>query len=166
TRREEIRLMPDVATLRIVLNALGGRWRMNVGQIGETKLGWCARIHGFDAKTPVFQRAEEMEIGVLLRLAGLSWAAEALRLAVRPPELDADAVRDIARDLRRYPATNGGRPDLNRAGIAMMTSRPLTQETRDVHHRVMDFLKFAAKELADRELGQRRLEKEYHDARL
>src|SRR2546425_4551422 len=30
----------------------------------------------------------------------------------------------------------------------------------------MDFLKFAAKELADRELGQRRLEKESHDARL
>src|SRR2546427_60921 len=48
----------------------------------------------------------------------------------------------------------------------MLSSRALTQETRDVHHRVMDFLKFAAKELADRELGQRRLEKEYHDARL
>src|SRR2546425_8754273 len=45
---------------------------------------------------------------------------------------DADAVRDIARDLRRYPATNGGRPDLNRAGIAMQSSRALTQETRDV----------------------------------
>src|SRR2546425_827341 len=30
----------------------------------------------------------------------------------------------------------------------------------------MDFLKFAAKELADRELGQRRIQKEYHDARL
>src|SRR5256886_2561132 len=101
-----------------------------------------------------------------LRLAGLSWAAEALRLEVRPPELDADAVRDLARDLRRYPATNGGRPDLNRAGIGMLASRALSQETRDVYHRVMDFLKFAAKELADREVGQRRIEKEYHDARL
>src|SRR2546430_7046935 len=54
-----------------------------------------------------------------LRLAGLSWAAEALRLEVRPPELDADAVRDLARDLRRYPATNGGRPHLKRAGVGM-----------------------------------------------
>src|SRR3989454_330685 len=163
---EDMPFLPDGTPLDIVLNPLGVPSRMNVGQILETHLGWCARILGFDAKTPVFQGAEEMEIGVLLRLAGLSWAAEALRLAVRPPELDADAVRDIARDLRRYPATNGGRPDLNRAGIAMLSSRALTQETRDVHHRVMDFLKFAAKELADRELGQRRLEKEYHDARL
>src|SRR5438876_1094217 len=163
---EDMPFLPDGRPLDIVLNPLGVPSRMNVGQILETHLGWCARILGFDAKTPVFQGAEEMEIGVLLRLAGLSWAAEALRLEVRPPELDADAVRDIARDLRRYPATNGGRPDLNRAGIAMLSSRALTQETRDVHHRVMDFLKFAAKELADRELGQRRLEKEYHDARL
>src|SRR5437773_4681883 len=55
----------------IVLNPLGVPSRMNVGQILETHLGWCARILGFDAKTPVFQGAEEMEIGVLLRLAGL-----------------------------------------------------------------------------------------------
>src|SRR2546426_10236113 len=61
--------------------------RMNVGQILETHLGWCARILGFDAKTPVFQGAEEMEIGVLLRLAGLSWAAGGLRVAGRPPGL-------------------------------------------------------------------------------
>src|SRR3989454_7294340 len=97
--------------------------RMNVGQILETHLGWCARILGFDAKTPVFQGAEEMEIGVLLRLAGLSWAAEALRLEVGPPELGAGAVRDIARDLRRHPPTNGGRPALDPAGDAK-PSRP------------------------------------------
>src|SRR3989441_6324635 len=96
---------------------------MNVGQILETHLGWCARILGFDAKTPVFQGAEEMEIGVLLRLAGLSWAAEALRLEVRPPELDADAVRDLARDLRRYPATNGGRPHPHPAGVGLLPRR-------------------------------------------
>src|SRR5437867_594057 len=163
---EDMPFLPDGSPVDIVLNPLGVPSRMNVGQILETHLGWAATILGFDAKTPVFQGAEEMEIGVLLRLAGLSWAAEALRLAVRPPELDADAVRDLARDLRRYPATNGGRPDLNRAGIGMLSSRALSQETRDVYHRVMEFLKFAAKELADRELGQRRIEKEYHDARL
>src|SRR5712691_3491070 len=163
---EDMPFLPDGTPVDIVLNPLGVPSRMNVGQILETHLGWAATILGFVAKTPVFQGAEEMEIGVLLRLAGLSWAAEALRLEVRPPELGADAVRDIARDLRRYPATNGGRPDLNRAGIGMLSSRALSQETRDVHHRVMDFLKFAAKELADRELGQRRLQKEYHDARL
>src|SRR2546421_4536326 len=162
---EDMPFLPDGTPLDSVLNPLGVPSRMNVGQILETHLGWCARILGFDAKTPVFQGAEEMEIGVLLRLAGLSWAAEALRLEGRPPELDADALRDIARDPRRYPATNGGRPDLNRAGIGMLASRALSPETRDVYHRVMDFLKFAAKELADRQGGQRRIEKEYHDAR-
>src|SRR2546422_9757814 len=163
---EDMPFLPDGRPLDIVLNPLGVPSRMNVGQILETHLGWCARILGFDAKTPVFQGAEEMEIGVLLRLAGLSWAAEALRLEVRPPELGADAVRDIARDLRRYPATNGGRPDLNRAGIGMLASRALSPGTRDLYHRGMGFLKFAAEEPADGERGQRRLEKEYHDARL
>src|SRR2546430_15131121 len=99
-----------------------------------------------------------------LRLAGLSWAAEALRLEVRPPELDADAVRDLARDLRRYPATNGGRPDLNRAGIGMLASPAPSQETRDVYHPVMDLLKVAAKEPADRGGGQRRIGEGYHGA--
>jgi DNA-directed RNA polymerase subunit beta len=163
---EDMPFLPDGTPVDIVLNPLGVPSRMNVGQILETHLGWCASILGFDAKTPVFQGAEEMEIGVLLRLAGLGWAATALRLDARPPELDADAVRDLARDLRRIPATNGGRPDLTRAGIGLLASRALSQETRDVYHRVVDFLKVAAKALADRELGQRRVEKAYHDARL
>src|SRR3989442_15809616 len=112
--------LPDGTPLDIVLNPLGVPSRMNVGQILETHLGWCARILGFDAKTPVFQGAEEMEIGVLLRLAGLSWAAEALRLEGRPPGPGADAVRDLARDLRRYPAPNGGPPDPHPGGVGMV----------------------------------------------
>src|SRR5207245_657599 len=82
---EDMPFLPDGTPLDIVLNPLGVPSRMNVGQILETHLGWCARILGFDAKTPVFQGAEEMESAWLLRLAGLSWAAGALRLEVRPP---------------------------------------------------------------------------------
>src|SRR3989449_986734 len=126
---EDMPFLPDGTPLDIVLNPLGVPSRMNVGQILETHLGWCARILGFDAKTPVFQGAEEMEIGVLLRLAGPSWAPEALRVEGRPPELDADALRDIARDLRRYPATDGGRSDLNPAGDALLASRGPPPET-------------------------------------
>ncbi len=163
---EDMPFLPDGAPVDIVLNPLGVPSRMNVGQILETHLGWAARILGFDAKTPVFQGADETEIGVLLRLSGLTWAAEALRLAVRPPEIDADAVRRIVGDLRRLPHANGGRPDVSTAGIALLGSRALTAETRDVYHKLVDFLKFAAKELAERELGQRRAEQEYHDARL
>src|SRR3989442_8996691 len=108
--------LPDGRPLAIVLNPLGVPSRMNVGQILETHLGWCARILGFDAKTPVFQGAEEMEIGVLLRLAGFSWAAEALRLQVRAPRLGPDTQGHLPRDLRRYPSTNGGLTHLHQAG--------------------------------------------------
>jgi len=163
---EDMPFLPDGVPVDIVLNPLGVPSRMNVGQILETHLGWAARILGFAAKTPVFQGANETEIGVLLRLSGLTWAAEALRLAVRPPEIDADVVRRIVGDLRRLPHANGGRPDVSTAGIALLGSRALTADTRDVYHKLVDFLKFAAKELAQRELDQRRAEQEYHDARL
>src|SRR5881296_3226967 len=164
---EDMPFLPDGSPVDIVLNPLGVPSRMNVGQILETHLGWAAAILGFEAKTPVFQGADETEIGVLLRLAGLTWAADALRLAVRLPELDPDTVRQIVRDLRRLPSTNnGGRPDLTTAGIGMLGNRALSPETREVYHRVMDFLKSAAKELADREQARRRDEQAFHEARL
>src|SRR5437870_9447359 len=163
---EDMPFLPDGTPVDIVLNPLGVPSRMNVGQILETHLGWAATILGFEAKTPVFQGADETEIGVLLRLAGLTWAADALQLATRPPELDPETVRRIADDLRRLPATNGGRPDLSKAGIELLASRSLAQETRDVHHQFVDFLRAAAKELAERQLDLRRAEREFHQVRL
>ncbi|HXF96116.1 MAG TPA: DNA-directed RNA polymerase subunit beta [Gemmatimonadales bacterium] len=163
---EDMPFLPDGAPVDIVLNPLGVPSRMNVGQILETHLGWAARILGFEAKTPVFQGADETEIGVLLRLAGLAWAADALRLEARPPALAADTVRQIVADLRRLPSSNGGPPDVATAGIGLLASRALSQETRDVHHALVDFLAAAAKELARRALEQRRVEQEYHQARL
>src|SRR5438128_1869764 len=163
---EDMPFLPNGAPVDIVLNPLGVPSRMNVGQILETHLGWAARILDFEAKTPVFQGADEAEIGVLLRLAGMSWAAEGLRLVVRPPEMDSDTVGHIVEDLRRLPAANGGRPDLAKAGIGLLASRTLGQETRDVHHRLVDFLRAAAKQLAERELEQRRVEREFHQVRL
>jgi DNA-directed RNA polymerase subunit beta len=163
---EDMPFLPDGTPVDIVLNPLGVPSRMNVGQILETHLGWAARLLGFDAKTPVFQGADELEIGVLLRLSGMTWAAEALRLAVRPPFIDEDLVRLIVSDLRRLPHTNGDRPDVSTSGIAALGSRSLSAETREVYHKLVDFLKFAAKELAERELAQRRAEQEFHQARL
>ena len=77
---EDMPFLPDGTPVDIVLNPLGVPSRMNVGQILETHLGWCARILGFKAKTPVFRGADEHEIGTLMRIAGLQWAAQALRL--------------------------------------------------------------------------------------
>src|SRR5438552_325963 len=163
---EDMPFLPDGSPVDIVLNPLGVPSRMNVGQILETHLGWAATILGFEAKTPVFQGADETEIGVLLRLAGLTWAAEGLQLATRPPEIDPEMVRRIADDLGRLPATNGGRPDLGKAGIELLASRALAQETRDVHHQFVDFLRAAAKERAERQLELRRAEREFHQVRL
>jgi DNA-directed RNA polymerase subunit beta len=163
---EDMPFLPDGKPVDIVLNPLGVPSRMNVGQILETHLGWAAHILGFEAKTPVFQGADEAEIGVLLRLAGLTWAAEALTLEARPPRVEADNVRGITEDLHRLPETNGGRPNLATAGIGLLSSRSLSQESRDLYHTLVEFLSHAAKELATRELAQRRVEQEAHAARL
>src|SRR5215470_7380209 len=61
---EDMPFLPDGTPVDIVLNPLGVPSRMNVGQILETHLGWCARLLGFEAKTPVFRGADEGEIGV------------------------------------------------------------------------------------------------------
>ena len=163
---EDMPFLPNGTPVDIVLNPLGVPSRMNVGQILETHLGWAANLLGFDAKTPVFQGANETEIGVLLRLSGLSWAADALRLEVRPPQLDTDRVTQIVSDLRKLPSTNGDRPDIGASGIELLGSRGVSAETRELHHQMVDFLKVAAKELAEREVAQRRIEKEVHEARL
>src|SRR5262249_60478932 len=55
---------------------------------------------------------------------------------------------------------------LSTSGTAALGSRALSAETREVYHKLVDFLKFAAKELAERELGQRRAEQDFHRARL
>jgi DNA-directed RNA polymerase subunit beta len=163
---EDMPFLPDGTPVDIVLNPLGVPSRMNVGQILETHLGWAARILGFEAKTPVFQGADETEIGVLLRLASLTWAAEALRLASRPPALDAEVLHPLVKDLRRLPSSNGGRPHVATAGVSLLASRALAQETRDVYHEMVEFLTAAAKELAQREIAQGRVEQEFHAARL
>src|SRR5881296_1356994 len=163
---EDMPFLPHGAPVDIVLNPLGVPSRMNVGQILEAHLGWAARILGFESKTPVFQGADEAEIGVLLRLSGFRWAAEGLRLQHPAPVPAPAAITRLVADLKKVPATNGGRPDLAKAGIALLAGRALAQETRDVHHQFVDFLRAAAKEVAERQLDLRRAEREFHQVRL
>ena len=80
---EDMPFLPDGRPVDIVLNPLGVPSRMNVGQILETHLGWAARLLGFYAKTPVFQGANEREIGLLLKLAAVTWVRDALDLQAR-----------------------------------------------------------------------------------
>ncbi len=158
---EDMPFLPDGSPVDIVLNPLGVPSRMNVGQILETHLGWAARILGFEAKTPVFRGADEAEIGTLLRLAGFRRAAEGLRLRAKPPEMTPQAITRMVADLKKV-APNGDRTTLVEAGIGMLGARAASAETRELFQSVRAFMVEAAKELAEREIAQRRQEVEFH----
>ncbi len=149
---EDMPFLPDGRPVDIVLNPLGVPSRMNVGQILETHLGWVAKRLGFYAKTPVFQGANEREIGLGLKMAGVVWAAQGLALRTPAPVItDADIrvlLSDIKPDLRRDEERFRR---LETASINELGARAMSQETRDIHHRIRDFLAAAAKELAERE---------------
>jgi DNA-directed RNA polymerase subunit beta len=148
---EDMPFLPDGRPVDIVLNPLGVPSRMNVGQILETHLGWCAKILGFYAKTPTFSGANEREIGLLLKLAGLTWAGETLTLTHAPIRIAEADKRAVLADL--HPEDSHGERVylLDDAKLHELGGRAMSQETRDVFHRVREFLVQAAAELADRE---------------
>jgi DNA-directed RNA polymerase subunit beta len=148
---EDMPFLPDGRPVDIVLNPLGVPSRMNVGQILETHLGWAARILGFYAKTPVFQGANEREIGLLLKFAGLNWVRGALRLAAEPPTPTDKQIKGMLADIRPKQAGSEHVELLADALLNDLGSRAVSQETRDVYHGVRDYIAAAAKELAERE---------------
>ena len=161
---EDMPLQPDGRPVDIVLNPLGVPSRMNVGQILETHLGWCGQILGFESKTPVFHGATEDEIGVLLKLAGVRWAHEALRIrGAHPPEWSDQDIRDLIKTLRRAgtkgPAEtkgqgNGTRPSGSPLGLGRPLDSLLAGQTsgsvKDLLQQLGVYLVKAANELAER----------------
>jgi DNA-directed RNA polymerase subunit beta len=154
---EDMPFLPDGTPVDIVLNPLGVPSRMNVGQILETHLGWCARLLGFKAKTPVFRGADEGEIGLLLRLAGLRWAAEALHLTAHAPVPDGRTIDGLLEDARRL-AIEG--VSLETAGLSLMAKGAAA--TKKIYQEVQAFLVVGANELARRHVAQRKNELEFH----
>jgi DNA-directed RNA polymerase subunit beta len=149
---EDMPFLPDGRPVDIVLNPLGVPSRMNVGQILETHLGWVARILGFYAKTPVFQGTNEREIGLLLKMAGVIWGARALGLRTVPPTITDKDVVALLSDIKPDVSTEHEVfVRLQEATLNDLGGRGMSQETRDMHHAVRDFLAGAAKELAERE---------------
>jgi DNA-directed RNA polymerase subunit beta len=59
---EDMPFMEDGTPIDILLNPLGVPSRMNVGQLLELHLGWAAKVLGFQAVTPVFDGATEVEV--------------------------------------------------------------------------------------------------------
>ncbi len=152
---EDMPFLPDGRPVDIVLNPLGVPGRMNVGQILETHLGWAARLLGFYAKTPVFQGANEREIGLLLKLAGIGWAGRALELRTEAPKITDSDVRTLLTDIRPEPGVEIDHVMLlDDAKLNDLGGRIVSQNTRDLYHQVRDYLVAAAKELAEREIAE------------
>ncbi len=163
---EDMPFLPDGSPVDIVLNPLGVPSRMNVGQILETHLGWAARVLGFNAKTPIFQGADETEIGVCLRLAGVKWADEALGLHTPELDLSPDVIRALIPDLHKLVDDDESQQDLTSVPLDRLGSRALSQSTRDLFRSLRDYLETAAKELAERLRTEAEHQQEFHAARL
>ncbi len=148
---EDMPFLPDGRPVDIVLNPLGVPSRMNVGQILETHLGWAAKLLGFYAKTPVFQGANEREIGLLLKLAAITWVRDALDLRALRVEISEAELRSLIIDTRRASVESDHVELLSDASIDDLSKRGVASETRDVYNRIREFVTGAAKELADRE---------------
>jgi DNA-directed RNA polymerase subunit beta len=127
--------------------------RMNVGQILETHLGWAARVLGFEAKTPVFQGASEDEIGALMRLAGVTWAAQSHGVTAVPPSFDIDDARALIESVQAVEASKDApRPE---EGIGRSLDRVIGVPSTpagvvDKLRSLKEYLAAAAKELAER----------------
>jgi DNA-directed RNA polymerase subunit beta len=155
---EDMPFLPDGRPVDIVLNPLGVPSRMNVGQLLETHLGWCATILGFNAQTPVFRGADEREIGVLLRLAGIIRAADALQLGATPPVVDKAKIEHLLGDFR-------GRADgfdVSKAGLAELVAKGASAEAKALFEAYREFLIEAGKELAARDAVIRKQELDHH----
>src|SRR5256884_4142621 len=142
---EDMPFLPDGRPVDIVLNPLGVPSRMNVGQILETHLGWAARLLGFYAKTPVFQGANEREIGLLLKLAAVTWVRDALDLKVEGIRITDDEVRGIIADITEGANHEGRVQLLSDATIDSLGARGVSAETRDGYNRIRDSVTAAAK---------------------
>ena len=68
-REEEMPFKEDGTPVDIVLNTLGGRSRMNIGQIYETVLGWAGKYLGEKYATPIFDGASIEQINALTEKA-------------------------------------------------------------------------------------------------
>ena len=66
---EDMPFLEDGTPVDVLLNPLGVGKRMNVGQILETYLGWACGVLGFQAITPIFDGASELDIEEVVKEA-------------------------------------------------------------------------------------------------
>src|SRR4051812_32404123 len=152
---EDMPFLPDGRPVDIVLNPLGVPSRMNVGQILETHLGWAARLLGFYAKTPVFQGANEREIGLLLKLAAVTWVRDALDLKVPGVRISDEEIRGIIADVSEGGGKHEGRVHLlSDATIDSLAARGVSAETGGFYNRFRVLVRGPANERPERHTSE------------
>jgi DNA-directed RNA polymerase subunit beta len=162
---EDMPFLPDGRPVDIVLNPLGVPSRMNIGQVLETHLGWAGRLLGFYAKTPVFQGASELEIGLLLKLAGVTWSRDALELQAKRIEISDAEIRTIVKDLQPSAAESSAATRvelLSDSTINDLGGTKRSAVTKKVYARVREFVVAAAKELAERQQNEIKNQLAFH----
>ena len=148
---EDMPFLPNGRPVDIVLNPLGVPSRMNVGQILETHLGWAAKLLNFYAKTPVFEGANEREIGLLMKLAGLRWVRETLAVGEASSDTTPAEVKVLLADIkpdRRLPDKVELLADAN---LNDLNAKGMSAETKALFQKVKSFVTTAARTLAERE---------------
>ncbi|MFN5598945.1 MAG: DNA-directed RNA polymerase subunit beta, partial [Gemmatimonas sp.] len=148
---EDMPFLPNGRPVDIVLNPLGVPSRMNVGQILETHLGWAAKLLNFYAKTPVFEGANEREIGLLMKLAGLRWVRETLAVGEASHDTTPAEVKVLLADIkpdRRLPDKVELLADAN---LNDLNAKGMSAETKALYQKVKSFVTTAARTLAERE---------------
>ncbi|WP_373064790.1 DNA-directed RNA polymerase subunit beta [Gemmatimonas sp.] len=149
---EDMPFMPNGRPVDIVLNPLGVPSRMNVGQILETHLGWAAKLLNFYAKTPVFEGANEREIGLLMKLAGLRWARETLELGASSFDATPQDVRHLLSDIKPDRRLPDKVELLGDANLNDLATKAMSAETKSLFSRVKEFVTQGARTVAAREL--------------
>jgi DNA-directed RNA polymerase subunit beta len=149
---EDMPFMPNGRPVDIVLNPLGVPSRMNVGQILETHLGWAAKLLNFYAKTPVFEGANEREIGLLMKLAGLRWARETLELGASSFDATPKDVRHLLSDIKPDRRLPDKVELLGDANLNDLATKAMSAETKALFSRVKEFVTQGARTVAEREL--------------
>jgi DNA-directed RNA polymerase subunit beta len=139
---------------------------MNVGQILETHLGWAAKLLGFYAKTPVFQGANEREIGMLLKLAALTWVRDALQLGGENFRITDEEVRVLLNDIKPASSEAVRTELLSDATLNDLGVKSRGAGSKAIFNRVRDFVATAAKDLVAREEKELDNELDFHKAAM
>src|SRR6185503_7745558 len=104
--------------------------------------------------------------GLLLKMAGIVWGAQALGLRTPAPRISDADVRTILEDIK--PVDKGGVElfeRLEEASLNQLNGRSMSAGTKEIYHRLRDFLAEAARELADREQREVTNQVDFHTVR-